>query len=147
MKKNGHITAFYLETLLLIVVFIGIILILTQVFGLGRVQSVEAGRLTEAVILAQNAAEAVSAADHPQAAAALLAQETGTWGTAVKGNGFSVCFDRSLRPDPEGIYTVLVSWDDEGSGLVRSQINVFYGAERNPVYTLETAAFHREVSP
>ena len=46
MKKNGHITAFYLETLLLIVVFIGINLILTQVFGLGRVQSVEAKRLT-----------------------------------------------------------------------------------------------------
>ena len=39
MKRNGHITAFYLETLLLIVVFIGIILVLTQVFGLGRVQS------------------------------------------------------------------------------------------------------------
>ena len=145
MKKNGHITAFYLETLLLIVVFIGIILVLTQVFGLSRTQSREARRLTDAVILAQNGAEAVSAAKSPQEAAALLAQETGTWGTAVKGSGFQVRFDRSLRPDPEGIYTVLVSWDDEGDGFVRSQINVYYGAERNPLYTLETAAFHGEV--
>ena len=72
MKKNGHITAFYLETLLLIVVFIGIILILTQVFGLGRVQSVEAGRLTDAVILAQNAAEAVSAASGCRASYIIL---------------------------------------------------------------------------
>ena len=144
MKKNGPITAFYLETLLLIVVFIGIILVLTQVFGLSRTQSREARRLTDAVILAQNGAEAVSAKS-PQEAAALLAQETGTWGTAVKGNGFLVRFDRSLRPDPEGNYTVLVSWDDEGDGFVRSQINVFYGAERNPLYTLGTAAFHGEV--
>ena len=98
MKKNGPITAFYLETLLLIVVFIGIILVLTQVFGLSRTQSREARRLTDAVILAQNGAEAV-----------------------------------------------LVSWDDEGDGFVRNQINVFYGAERNPLYTLETAAFHGEV--
>lgn len=145
MKKNGPITAFYLETLLLIVVFIGIILVLTQVFGLSRTQSREAARLTDAVILAQNAAEAVSAAKSPQEAAALLAQETGTWGMAVKGNGFLVRFDRSLRPEPEGNYTVLVSWNDEGDGFVRSQINVFYGTERNPLYTLETAAFHGEV--
>ena len=52
MKKNGHITGFYLETLLLIVVFIAIILVLTQVFGLAQVQSVRAKQLTEAVTLA-----------------------------------------------------------------------------------------------
>ena len=57
MKKNGHITGFYLETLLLIVVFIAIILVLTQVFGLAQVQSVRAKQLTEAVTLAGNAAE------------------------------------------------------------------------------------------
>ena len=38
MKRNGQITAFYLETLLLIVVFIAIILVLTQVFGLAQLQ-------------------------------------------------------------------------------------------------------------
>ena len=146
MKKNGHITAFYLETLLLIVVFIGIILILTQVFGLSRMQSREAARLTDAVILAQNAAEAVSASQSPQEAAALLAQETGTWGTAIKGSGIQVCFNQSLRPDPEGIYKVLVSWDDEGGGFVRSQINVFYDTEKKPLYTLETAVFHEEAA-
>ena len=47
MKKNGHVTGFYLETLLLIVVFLLIVLVLTQVFGLAQVQSAEAGRLTE----------------------------------------------------------------------------------------------------
>ena len=33
VKKSAHITAFYLETLLLITVFIAIILVLTQVFA------------------------------------------------------------------------------------------------------------------
>ena len=63
MKRNGHITAFYLETLMLVVVFLGIILILTRIFGIGRVQGSEAAHLSRAVTLAQNAAEAISAAE------------------------------------------------------------------------------------
>ena len=66
MKRKQHITAFYLETLLMIVVFISIILVLTRVFGSARVQSVEAKRLTAAVTLAQNTAEAASASGSPQ---------------------------------------------------------------------------------
>ena len=46
MKKQEHITAFYVETLLLILVFIAIILVLTHVFGLGKVQSSRAKLLT-----------------------------------------------------------------------------------------------------
>ena len=65
MKKNGQITAFYIEALLLIVVFLAIILVLTQVFGLARQQSIAAGQLTDAVTLAGNAAEAVSASADP----------------------------------------------------------------------------------
>ena len=42
MKRNGQITAFYFETLLLIVVFLAIILVLTQVFGLARQQTAAA---------------------------------------------------------------------------------------------------------
>ena len=66
MKRKQHITAFYLETLLMIVVFISIILVLTRVFGSARVQSVEAKQLTSAVTLAQNTAEAVSASRSPE---------------------------------------------------------------------------------
>ena len=47
MRKN-HITAFYVETLLLILVFITIILVLTHVFGLGRAQSAAARELNDA---------------------------------------------------------------------------------------------------
>ena len=36
MKKENHITAFYIEVLLLTLVLIGIVLVLTQIFAQGR---------------------------------------------------------------------------------------------------------------
>ena len=72
MKKQSHITGFYLETLMLIVVFVLIILVLTQVFGLAQMQSTRAKELNGAVILAQNAAEAVAASETPEELLKLL---------------------------------------------------------------------------
>ena len=63
MNKRHPITAFYIEALILIMVFVGIILLLTQIFGAGRMLSSDADRLTRAVGLAQNAAEAVAASE------------------------------------------------------------------------------------
>ena len=57
MKKGQSVTSFYVESLLLVVVFVCIRLALTSVFGLGRRESVKAGFLTSAVTLAQNAAD------------------------------------------------------------------------------------------
>ena len=55
MKRNGTTTAFYFETLVMIAVFLAIILVLTQVFALARIQSASAKQLTDAVVLAGNA--------------------------------------------------------------------------------------------
>ena len=70
--KRRHITAFYLETLILIIVFIGVILVLVRVFGISREKSETARLLTGAVSLSENAAEAVAASASPEEAAALL---------------------------------------------------------------------------
>ena len=72
MKQKRHITGFYIETLLLIVVFISIILVITNIFGLARVRSAQARHLTKAVTLAQNAAEAAAASTSIDEAAAIL---------------------------------------------------------------------------
>ena len=69
---NKRVTSFYVETLILILVFVAVILALTQVFGLAKKQSEEARLLTSAVTLAQNAAEAFSAADSAESLRALL---------------------------------------------------------------------------
>ena len=145
MKRNGHITAFYLETLMLVVVFLGIILILTRIFGIGRVQGSEAAHLSRAVSLAQNAAEAISAAESPAELSELLVPDALLREKAVTaGESTLARFDRQLRPDPAGVYTVAISWDEEADGFVRSHIEVFYGTQSQALYTLDTAVFHGE---
>ena len=62
MKRRGQITAFYIETLLMITVMTGIILLLTQILAVSRREQVQARRLTQAVTIAQSAAEAASGA-------------------------------------------------------------------------------------
>ena len=147
MTKREHITGFYLETLLLIVVFVAIILVLTQVFGLSRAQSAEAKMLTNAVCLAQNAAEAVSAAESPEALLSLLDEG----GNARAGERESVLatYDDDMRPDTEGPVTVEVTWEpsDGDERMIYSTVSVWRTGASEPVYTLRTAAYLGEVSP
>ncbi|MBQ2218533.1 MAG: hypothetical protein II418_06290, partial [Firmicutes bacterium] len=71
-SKHEHITAFYIETLLLIVSFLLVILMLTNVFGLGKRESSRAQDLTNAVRLAETGAEAFAAAEGPAELADIL---------------------------------------------------------------------------
>lgn len=147
MKKQ-QITAFYLEALLLIVVFVGIILVLTSIFGLSKARSSDAKLLTNAVSLAQNTAEAVSAADSPEALLALL--DEGNAELVDADGQTSVCarYDADMTPDPAGAMRVEATWQpEEGAAgtLVSSTIRVLCeGTE--PVYTLDTAIFLPEVT-
>ena len=148
MKKSGHITGFYLETLILITVFISIILVLTQVFGLARVQSARARELTEAVALAGNAAEAVSASETENALLALL-DENGNARPMPDTAGVTACYDADLNPAPQGDYRVDVTWlpeETETGTMIRSVIEVRCGENSEPVYRLETESFRPEVS-
>lgn len=145
--ENRHITGFYLETLLLIAVFVAIILVLTQVFGLGRAQSGQAKLLTNAVTLAQNAAEAVSASDSPETLLSLLDEN----GNARPGGQSAILasYDADMTPDADGCLTVEVTWEpaDREERLVYSTVHVWYEGMDEPVYSLRTAVFLGEVSP
>ena len=148
MKKNGHITGFYLETLILIVVFISIILVLTQVFGLAQIQSVRAKELTEAVVLAGNAAEAVSASETEDALLALLNENNNAMSMPDTA-GVTACYDSDMNPMPQGNYRVDVSWlpeETETGTMIHSVIEVRCGENAEPVYRLETESFRQEVS-
>ena len=149
MKKQGHITGFYLETLMLIVVFISIILVLTQVFGLAQLQSVKAKQLTDAVVLAGNAAEAVSASDSTDELLSLL-NENGNAVPRTDTAGVTAHYGDDLTPEPDGRYRVDVTWlpEETASGImITSVVEVHCGETEEPVYRLETEAFHPEVSP
>lgn len=140
MKRHQHIAAFYLETLLLIAVFIAIILVLTRVFGISRSQSGDAKLLTHAVCLAQNAAEAVSAAPDEEALRAILNENDNA---AVTEGGIRASYDRDMQPDADGELLVDVTWVPEG-GLVSSSVTVWLEGRAEPVYTLDTASYKGE---
>ena len=62
-NKHAHVTAFYLETLLMILVFVAVILMLTQVFGQSRKLSAEAGYLSDAATISESVSAAVRASE------------------------------------------------------------------------------------
>ncbi len=143
MGRKQHITAFYVEALLLISVFIGIILMLTRVYGAGRLHSASATQLTTAVTLAGNTAECVAGADSEEALLVLL-NEAGN--AAKEGGGIRAMYNDSLLPDAGGAYTVLVTWEPEAGAngeLVNSRITVSHAQVSSPLYTLETAVYRK----
>ena len=149
MKRHEHIPAFFIETLLLVQDFVSVILVLTGVFGLARRRSGEAKLLTNAVTLAQNAAEAVAAADSDLSLLKLLDERD----NAVRLRdtaGVMAFYDTEMRPDSKGALRVDVTWlptqTDTGT-LVQSVIEVRYNGQPEPVYRLDTAAYLRGVTP
>lgn len=124
---NKQTSAFYLEALLLTAVLAGVILAVTGVFGAARTRSAQAARLTAAVNLAENAAEAVASSSSLTDVQALL-------GGSVEGDTLTLA---------QGELTVTLTWQPQDK-LVYSEINVWYDTQR--VYTLNTAVAVQEVA-
>ncbi len=146
MKKQ-QLTSFYFEALLLVAAFTAIILVLTGVFGAARAKSASARRLTEAVTIAANAAEALSAADSIEETAALL-DEGGN--VRVTANGLEAAYlaDGSPCTDGNGALRLTLSWEPsaEDAALIVSRIAVYAAGEETPAYTLETSHYRKEGS-
>ena len=148
-EKNTkrHVTAFYIETLILAVVFIIVILVLTRVFAMSGQLSANARILTNGVHLAENAAEAVAGADSPQKLLELL-DENGN-AQALEGRETIVLrarYDGDGKPAADGNFWVDVSWtpeEESEGGLVGSSITVFWNNGAETVYTLDTAVYLR----
>ncbi len=134
MNSHRQMTTFYVETLVLIMVFIVIILVLTQIFGMARTESAHARDLTNAVILASNAAERFSAADTVEE----LLELTDNGNSSLYGAVLTARYDHGLQPDPDGIYTVRTVWKQEDA-LMYATITVSVSGDEKPVYKLSTA--------
>ena len=129
MKKQ--FTAFYLEAVMLIVVFGAVIMVLAGVFTAARAESARAAHLTRAVTLAQNAAEAVAASNDLEDVQDLLDK-----------NGNAQIDDNVLTVTDDG-YIIIVEWLAEGD-VAYSDIAVWYSGET--IYTLETAVCLQEAA-
>ena len=138
---NKRVTSFYVETLILIVVFVTVILALTRVFGLAKKQSEEAKLLTGAVTLAQNAAEAFSAADSAEELFTLL-DEGGN--AALEGMVVTAAYGADMKPDPNGILRVEIERFSVSRWTAKGVIRVLRTDTGGEIYSLETTAHFLE---
>ena len=148
MKNKGrHITAFYLETLLLVAIFVAMILVLTSVFGMGKKESLDAKHLTGAVRLAENTAEMATASgnymdffediymvylpDGRGGDGGFMWESEPERGSNIKR--LYLGYDDDLQPTSLGSYQVQIDWvpeETEAGVLNRVTISVHYG--KNP---------------
>jgi len=136
-----HITSFYVETLILILVFVAVILTLTRVFGMAKKQSEEAKLLTSAVTLAQNAAEAFPAAESSEALLKLL-DEGGN--ASLENDTVTASYDADMTPDPDGVLRVVVERRADSEWTASGTIRVIRGDTGLEIYSLETVAHYPE---
>lgn len=139
MRDKHRITAFYMEMLLLVVVFTGVILIISGVFAAAKEQSSNARALNGAVRLAENAAEIVAGTDDRSEMVDLLG-----------GNDSAAChlesqkllarYNWNMESDPDGAFLVEVTWEEK-DGLVDYDITVTW-QDGEPVYELKTSVFY-----
>lgn len=129
MKQKGHFTAFYIETLVMILVFVGIILVLTQVFAAAKKKSAEAKTLTTAVCLAENLAEAFQAAETPDELYRLLdAAGTHESDGSLSGsvNSFTALYNDDMKLAPGGAYRMEMNWGTAESGQISGLVTVIH---------------------
>ena len=158
-NKHAHITAFYLETLLMILVFVAIILMLTQVFGASRKLSAEAGYLSDAATISESVSAAVRASDDEEALIGILngsAGDSANGTPAVLLNGASVPtievrYDDDLVPAGDGPYEVTVTWEKTAGtrgDYVDSEITVRRDGVEDPILVTHTGTYTgKEVQP
>ena len=158
-NKHAHITAFYLETLLMILVFVAIILMLTQVFGASRKLSAEAGYLSDAATISESVSAAVRASDDEEALIEILngsAGDSANGTPAVLLNGASVPtievrYDDDLVPAGDGPYEVTVTWEKTAGtrgDYVDSEITVRRDGVEDPILVTHTGTYTgKEVQP
>ena len=135
MKRRGQLTAIYVETLIMIVVMIGILLILTRIFGVCRRESLSAGHLTHAITLAQSSAQVMTAKADLEESADLLGWEDVTEEGA---DGGWVC-----RGTCEDSYRMEARREEGADGLDSYRLDVYYRDNEEALYSLSFLGYTR----
>ncbi len=145
MGKRKNI-AFIVELFLLFALMLLVTVVLTGAFVSSRSQSLYARHKTEAVILAQRAAEISMAAEDRDEAFELLLQADGV--ELVQRSESQLIYTASVSgEDGDAGYTVTVEWEssDGNAGSLNTQrISVCYGEEKEPIYVLGSGYFRKE---
>lgn len=144
MKQRHSMTAFFLETLLLIGIFISIILLLTRTFAAAKRQSDEAYALTSAVCLASNAAEQAASV---RSASELCSRLNEQNNAALDGDTITAAYAYDLTPQADGPLCVSITWEPEDTAadtLVHCTVTVTRNTDSAQLYQLDTAVYVEE---
>lgn len=137
-----HGTAFLIEALVLVAFLMAALAVVLSLFASARAEEARAARLSEAVTLAQNAAEAFAATDEP---VSRVSQEAGT----QTGDLYVVAVDVAAEERAAGtLYTATISVaaaDTSGGADVAEgaagATNTESAAGGEALYTLDTARY------
>ena len=143
MKEKRSIV-FITELLVMFVILLVVISVITRLFILNRSRSLDARHLTEAVILAEDTAEVISAADDEDDAFELIKSMEVTESAEIK-DGAIECgmkFTGEDKKTDRYRVTVIINDDEKTRGSYRTgTILVYYGDGSEPIYTLDTGSF------
>lgn len=147
-NKHAHVTAFYLETLLMILVFVAVILMLTQVFGGSRKLSAEAGYLSDAATISESISAAVRASGDEEELIEILNGTAGTEAAALLDGAavptVQVRFGEDLAPAADGPYEATVTWEVTAGtrgDYVDSTITIYRDGTKDPILTTKTGTY------
>lgn len=137
-----HGTAFLIEALVLVAFLMAALAVVLSLFASARAEEARAARLSEAVTLAQNAAEAFAATDEP---VSRVRQEAG----AQTGDLYVVAVDVAAEERATGtLYTATISVSaadtPEGADVAEGAsgaTNAESAAGGEALYTLDTARY------
>ena len=131
-KRN---TGFYIEAILLLLVFVFVIRILVMVNAVSHNVSKDAQRLSDGVILASNGAELVLASESADELMELLKD-----GNPRRENSvITAHFDDTLEMNPNGSLELAIDWQETGDDFVHAVITV--SEQGHEIYTLTTGTY------
>ncbi len=134
MKQNRHFS-FYMEVMIMLVVFIAVIVNLSRVFTLSRRQSWQARQLSDAVILASSGAEICASCRSEEELLELLQDA----GAKRSDAGITASFNDRFEMDPSGEMIMEIGWLPEGEKFVETPISI--SCNGTEIYTLNTGHY------
>lgn len=146
--KSRRSTVFIVELMILFIILLVVIVTITTLSMKTREQSESAGRLTGAVVCAENFAEITSGADTVKQAAAMIGKMDNTDKPVVKGNIISAKTQPGTDDSTGEQFVVRVTVDEEKGKtgrFIKKKIEVYdaKGGEGKMIYDLETGEYFR----
>ena len=139
MKQKQNF-GFYMETIIMLLVFMIAISNIVRVFTASYGKSRNAEHLTDAVILASNGAELVLASQSPEEIMSVLKDA----GPELEDSVITAHFDDNLEMSKDGPIEMKIDWQETEADFAHAVITVSYSAME--LYTLTTGKYLESAS-